>query len=317
VYIIKYFLGVQKIYNTVFNAMWKPSCPDVPAHTKKFTRDHYVAQVTDQSGTFDDFAHYYRIRPPIYGSSSTNVDRALPYVHVAGENPPPSMPHDYQWRLVRMPLDGEHPDRMNFAGSDIWVCSGINASGNDPSIHDVKRYKEAYADFCTKCAKVFGGVENVCWAVMKHYSTSHGCVIVAEFALDAECMRNTKPYSHLSQGRAFAGKEQEGFLSTDSSDGSTAQKSNTKPPKARTEQDKRTHASGCSPLRQRKLLMDSDIFFKVPSCFLGSELGSLLPECVSTGAPLYHSVMDRCVLGALDRLAEIDFASLVANIVTN
>ena len=49
--------------------------------------------------------------------------------------------------------------------------------------------------------------------------------------------------------------------------------------------------------------MDSDIFFKVPSCSLGSEFGSLLPECVSSGAPLYHSVMGRCVLGALDRPA--------------
>ena len=155
VYIIKYFLGVQKIHDTLSKAMWKPSCPDVPAHMKKFMRDHYVAQVTDQSSTFDNFAHYYGIRAPIHGSSSTNVDRALPYVHVAGEKPPPSMPHDYQWRLVRMPPDGEGPARMNFADSDIWVCSGVNAFGNDPSIHVVERYEEAYAYFCTKCAKGF------------------------------------------------------------------------------------------------------------------------------------------------------------------
>jgi len=92
-------------------------------------------------------------------------------------------------------------------------------------------------------------------------------------------------------------------LSTDRSDGSSIPKNKTKPPKARTEEDKRTYASSCSPLRQCKLLMDSDMFFKVPSCSLGSEFGSLLPECISTGAPLYHSVMGRCVLGALDRPA--------------
>jgi len=69
VYIIKYFLGVQKIHDTLSKAMWKPSCPDVPAHMKKFTRDHYVAQVTDQSGTFDNFAHYYGIGAPIHSSS--------------------------------------------------------------------------------------------------------------------------------------------------------------------------------------------------------------------------------------------------------
>ena len=56
--------------------------------------------------------------------------------------------------------------------------------------------------------QVFGGVKNVCLAVEQHYSTSHGCVIVAEFALNAQCMRNSKPHSHRSQVRAFAGKEQ-------------------------------------------------------------------------------------------------------------
>jgi len=129
------------------------------------------------------------------------------------------------------------------------------------------------------------------------------CVIVSEFALDAECMRNSKTHSHCSQRRAFAGKEQEGFWSTDRSDGTSIQTNKTKPSKARTEEDKHTYASGCSPLRQRKLFMDSDIFFKVPSCSLGSEFGSSFPECVSTGAPLYHSVMGRCVLGALDHPA--------------
>ena len=49
VYIIKYFLGVREIYDTLSNSMWKPPCPDVPASMKKFTSDHYVAQVTDQS----------------------------------------------------------------------------------------------------------------------------------------------------------------------------------------------------------------------------------------------------------------------------
>jgi len=116
-------------------------------------------------------------------------------------------------------------------------------------------------------------------------------------------MRNSRPHSHCCQGPAFAGKEQEGFLSTDRSDGSSIPKNKTIPPKVRTEEDKRTYASSCSSLRQRKLLMDSNMFFKVPSCSLGSEFCSLFPECVSTGAFLYHSVMGRCVFRALDHPA--------------
>jgi len=163
VYIIKYFLGIQKIYDILSNAMWKLSCPELPVHMKKLTRDHYVAQVTNQSGTFDNFAHYYGIGAPIHGSRSTNVDRTLPHVHVTGEKPAPSIPHDYQWRLVRIPPDSEGPARMNFADSDIWVYSGVNAFGNDPSIHVVNRYEEAHAHVCTKCAKVFGGVKMCVW----------------------------------------------------------------------------------------------------------------------------------------------------------